>query len=354
MANNRKPLIVPSIGLAAIVIAFYSQPLDDWYPKQNQSVSAVSDSERKADNQSSSQNISPVIGEQDVQLKVEDQVVAEMLRDTTTTSKNITLSGWVGTEFGESLAGETVTLYSPSQKARYSIVTGNSGEFKITGIKPGWDYFLKLYPQGMYKSYTKSHIELRSDQEVHDIILESIPTGVLIGRIVDSYERPVADIELFVTTVEKDYWTTNVKADANGNFRVTEFPKGKFRVLIKTQQIVRASGLEFDPDTGVPIILTVDLGPYNIGGGIYDESGQAFDGADVYLNWALHENGVRILSTRKVNVNTSGKFRFNGLGPGNHELVVKAWKGNTFKQTVKQTVNVGVDPGELIMVLNTI
>jgi hypothetical protein len=56
----------------------------------------------------------------------------------------------------------------------------------------------------------------------------------------------------------------------------------------------------------------------------------------------------------KVSVNTSGKFRFTGLGPGYHELVVTAWKGNTFKQTVKRMVNVGVDSGELIMVLNTI
>ena len=195
---------------------------------------------------------------------------------------------------------------------------------------------------------------MKSEQEAHNIILESIPRGILIGRIVDPYEGPVSDIELSVTTVEKDSWTTNVITDANGTFRVNEFPIGRFKVAIKGPQTLWADGLKFDPDTGVPVILTFDLGSYNLVGRIYDESSQTFDGADVFLNWALHENGVRIRSTRKVGANASGEFRFTGLGPGNHELVVTAWRGDTFKQTVKRTVNVGVDSGELIIVLNTL
>jgi hypothetical protein len=206
----------------------------------------------------------------------------------------------------------------------------------------------------MFKRYTKSQIKLRSNQEVHNIILESMPRGILIGRIVDPYDRPVSNIELSVTTVEKDSWTTKVITDANGTFSVTEFPIGRFKVVVKGQQTLRAAGLKFDPDTGVPVILTIDLGPYNLVGRIYDESGQTFDGADVFLNWALHENGVRIRSTRKVSANASGEFRFTELGPGNHELVATAWRGDTFKQTVKRTVNVGVDSGELIIVLNTL
>ncbi len=104
----------------------------------------------------------------------------------------------------------------------------------------------------------------------------------------------------------------------------------------------------------MPVTLTIDLGPYNLGGHIYDESGQTFDGADVYLNWVLHESGVRIRSTRKVNADANGEFRFTGLGPGEHELIVSASRGDTFKQTVKQTVNLGVDSGELIIVFNTL
>jgi hypothetical protein len=354
MTRYRKLLVVSLIGLTAIVMVLYSYPLVDWYPKQNQTVSIVSISERGDENQSSSRNIPLSNGNQEVQPTVEGQVITEKLQDITTPIENITLSGWVGTEFREYIAGETVVLYSPSQQTYYSIDTGFSGEFSFIDIKPGWDYVLKVSPQGMFKRYTKSYIKLKSEQEVHNIILESIPRGILIGRIVDPYEGPVSDIELSLTTVEKDSWTTNVITDANGTFSVNEFPIGRFKVAIKGQQSLWADGLQFDPDTGVPVILTIDLGSYNLVGRIYDESGQTFDGADVFLNWALHENGVSIRSTRKVSANTSGEFRFTGLGPGNHELVVTAWGGDTFKQTVKLTVNVGVDSGELIIVLNTL
>ena len=354
MTHYRKLLLVSLIGLTAILMVLYSHPLVDWYPKQNQPVSSVSMSERGDENQSSSQNIPLGNGNQKEQPTIEGQLITEKSQDITTAIKNITLSGWVGTEFGEYIAGETVLLYSPSQKARYSIVTNISGEFEFVDIKPGWDYILKVSPQGMFKRYTKSQIKLRSDQEEHNIILESIPRGILIGRIVDPYDRPVSNIGLSVTTVEKDSWTTKVITDANGTFSVTEFPIGRFKVAIKGQQTLRAAGLKFDPDTGVPVILTIDLGPYNLVGRIYDESGQTFDGADVFLNWALHENGVRIRSIRKISVDDSGEFRFTGLGPGNHMLVVTAWRGDTFKKTVKRTVNVGADSGELIIVLQTL
>jgi len=358
MAGYQKLVIVSLIGLVAIFMALYSLPLVDWHPEGNQRVSTVSDSwtesEQGDEDEASNQNIPPGNGNKEVLSSIEGQVITEKSQDSTTTSENITLSGWVGTEFGESIADETVVLYSPSQKTRYSIVTSISGAFKFIDIKPGWDYVLNVTPQGMFESYTESQIKLRSDQEVHNIILESMPLGILVGRIVDPYDRPVTDIELSVTTVEKEYRTTSAVTDSNGTFRVNEFPKGKFTLTIKGQQTLRATGLKFDPDIGVPIILTMDYGPYDLGGSIYDESGQRFDGADIFLNWALHENNVRIRSTRKVSANASGEFRFTELGPGNHELVVTAWRGNTFKQTVKRTVNVGVNSGEMVIFIDTL
>ncbi len=354
MTRYRKLLLVSLIALTAIVMVLFSHPLVDWYPIQNQPVSTESMSERGDEDPPSNQEIPLGNGNQKVQPTIEGQLITEKSQDITTTIESIILSGWVGTEFGEYIAGETAVLYSPSQKARYSTVTDIFGEFKFIDIKPGWDYILKISPRGMYKRYTKSQMKLRSDQEVHNIILESIPRGILIGRIVDPYDRPVSDIELSVTTVEKDSSTTKVITDANGSFSVTEFPIGSFKVALKGQQSLRAAGLKFDPDTGVPVILTMDLGPYNLVGRIYDESGQTFDGADIFLNWVLHDSGVRIRSTRKASADANGEFRFTGLGPGNHQLVVTAWRSDTFKQTVIRTVNVGVDSGELIIVFNTL
>ena len=353
MARYRKLLVVSSIVLVTIVMAFFSHQLVDWHPKKNQPAYAEFRSERADVNQADSQNIPLNDGDLEVQSTVEEQSITENSQDVNTAIGDITLSGWVGTEFGEYISGETVVLYSPSQKIRYSTITDISGVFKFTDIKPGWDYVLKVSPQGMFLRYTKSQIKLRSDQEAHNIVLESIRRGILTGRLVDPYDRPVTDIELIVQTLEKDSWFTKVKTDANGSFSVAEFPKGRIKVAIKGEQTLRASGLKFDPDSGMPVNLTIDLGPYKLRGRIYDESGQILDGADVFLNWALHKNGARFRSTRRVRANASGEFRFTELGPGDHELVVSAWRGNTFRHTVKQRVNVGVDSGELIIVFNT-
>jgi hypothetical protein len=362
MARYRKLLIVSPIALAAIVMALYGHQLVDWNPEQNQWVSVESGSEQAQQTQAGSQIIPLDDGEQEVPLNIEDQSITEVSQNISPTSQNITISGWVGTEFGENIAFETVELFSPSQKTYHSIVTGPSGEFKITDLKPGWDYVLNVSPQGLFKRYTKSQIKLRFDQEVHNIVLKSIPLGILSGRIVDSYDRPVPGINLLIQAVETVYWTTNVITDANGSFSVAEFPKGRFQVVTKGkhpvatkgQHLLRATGLNFNPVIAVPVNLTIDLGPYNLGGHIYDESGQTLDGADVFLIWKSHESGVRIRSTRKASADANGEFRFTELGPGEHELIVSAWRGSTFKQTVKQIVNLGVDSGELIIVFNTL
>lgn len=354
MGRFRKFFLVCLVGIVVIVLVFFNHPLVDRYSESNQLGAEFFGTERLETNQVGSQEMQPGKEKQEVPKQAESQATTALPREIIVTSAHVTLSGWVGTEFGEIVEGETVVLHSPSQKTHYSVVTGASGEYKLIHIKPGWDYILKVSPQGPFNSYTKTQLKLSAVQEMQDIILEPIPLGTLTGRIVDPYDRPVTGIELFVTTVEKEYRTTNVVADANGDFSVAEFPKGKFQVATRGQHTIKATGLMFDPGTNVPFILTIDLGPYNLKGDIYDESGQTFDGADVILIRALHDNGVSIRSTRKVSANAKGEFRFTGLGPGKHELVVSAWRRDTFKKTIRKTVNVGVDSGELIVVVNTL
>jgi hypothetical protein len=271
---------------------------------------------------------------------------------------SITLSGWVGTEFGENRAGETVVLYSSNLRTRHSVITGISGDFIFTDLKPSWDYALRVSPQGMFKRYVKFPIKLSFEEEVHNIVLESIPLGTVSGRIADPYGRPVAGIELFIKTLEVDSWSASVITDTHGDFSLTGFPTGKFELAIKGEQSLTATGYKFSPVVGELITLTIDVGPYHIRGQIYDESGQTLDNARVFLNWELQENGIRIRSIRQTSADARGEFQFTGLGPGNHELVISAWKGGSSgqatKYTTRQTVNVGIDAGEMNIYLNTL
>ena len=156
MSGYRKLLIVSSIGLAAIMMVLYSFPFIDWNPLQHLPPFEATELEPGIENQASSQIISSDYGNQEVPSKIEVQATTNKLQDISPTTRNVSLSGWVGTDFGEYLAGETVILYSPSQKARYSIVTGDSGEYKFVDIKPGWDYVLKVSPRGRFDTYSKS------------------------------------------------------------------------------------------------------------------------------------------------------------------------------------------------------
>jgi len=357
MARYRKRSIVSPIGLVAIVIALYSHQLVDWKPEQTRLFSTESRLEQVGEFLASKPK-TPFDDDTEEQSPIQDQLITKDSQDITPTSDSITLSGWVGTEFGENIAGVTVVLFSSYRRAHHSIITSSSGEYFFADLKPSWDYVLKASPQGKFKRYKKYPIKLEYDQEVHNIVLESIPLGLLTGRMVDPYGRPVNDIELFIKSMEIDLWATNVLTDVSGNFSVAEFPKGRFELTTKGQQSLRAIGLTFDPEASEPVSLTIDVGPYNLIGQIYDESGQTFNGAKVFLNWGIKENGIRIRSTRQVSADAGGKFRFTGLGPGDHELVVSAsWNdafGQTNKHTLRQMVNVSVDSEELNIFFKTL
>ena len=268
--------------------------------------------------------------------------------------QNVVVLGRVESEFGELIAGETIAFHSPSLRVHYTTISNAYGEYVFTDVLPGRDYVITVSPIGMYKRYTESGVILNRGQITQDITLESIPLGMLTGTLLDSYDRPVIDMPLTLRTLEKDFFSTDVVTDANGAFYVQRFPKGRFKVSSQFQQTFEATGLIFDPDIGVPVILTVDLGLYSLGGRIIDESGHPFVRANAIVLWTTQNNEIRNQSTRQVTTDKTGSFRFTGLGPGDHELIMSVWNGNTFKKTVKQVVNLGVDPGELEILIDTL
>ena len=191
------------------------------------------------------------------------------------------------------------------------------------------------------------------DQGVHNIILESLPVGVLSGKVVDFFDRPVPNFELSIRSEENDYWLIDAVTDESGAFSVTDFPKGGFQVSSGSMQSFQATGLYFDPNDIDPVIIHVDIGRYSLSGYIYNDSGKIIDGANVVVVWTAENNGITSESTRQAITDTNGAFQFSGLGPGKHELIVFAWGDDAFKRMVRQTVNLGVDSGQVNVVLNT-
>jgi hypothetical protein len=268
--------------------------------------------------------------------------------------QTVSVFGRVQSEFGEILASEKIRFHSTELRALYSTFSNAYGEFVLNEILPGDDYVVTVSPNKLYKRYTKTLVDLNQIQNNFDIILESIPLGLLAGTVLNAYKQPVANLPLQLRTLEKDFWSARVTTDANGAFVVPQFPKGRFEVSSEGNKFFRATGFNFDPNSGDTVNLTIDHGPYVLGGRIFNEAGQAFDGATVVVVRTDQNNEIRIRSSRHVTTDPTGKFRFYGLGPGIHELIVSVWNGNASEKTVKKTVNLGIDSGELDILIEAL
>ena len=350
---GRKPLFI--FLLLVATVGFFGHWFIDSNPAQEKREHGLLDSERTETNQYLSQTQPTGVVKPGAQQAPDDDdyVRIEEGGEGYFQNQNVVVWGTIETDLGEVVAGETVAFYSESLNERFATISGSNGEFVITDIKAATDYRVTVSPRGMYKRYTKSPIDLSFNQVVHNIVLETLPVGVLNGRVVDFFDRPVPNFELSIHTEEKDSWSIDVITDESGAFSVIDFPKGGFQVFSGSMQSFTATGLYFDPDEIDPVTLNVDVGPYSLSGHIYDESGKKIDGANVVVVWTAENDGVTSESTRQSVTDTSGAYQFFGLGPGDHELIVFAWGEGAFKRMVRQTVNLGVDSGQVNVVLKS-
>ena len=351
MVTYRKGLVIALIALTAIGIVTYSllsnhqspvQPLSPVITIETKPVTEESDGSIDLAATDSETSINGI--ETTTDLTTAQPVVANV---------PVTLSGWVGTEFGDYAVGELLKLYSPGLKLHYSTFTDDKGSYRLTEIKPARDYILKLTPTGPFKPYYRSSIDLHDSEGIHNIVLESVPHGLLSGTITDSYDRPVAGVELLIYTNDTGNWSSRVVSDAAGTFNLHDFPQGRYHIKTRHQQNLRISGLHFDPGSPQPLWLVIDIGPHSVSGRVHDESGRAFDGVELSLYWELHDNGIKFYSTRIQSADADGGFEFTNIGPGPHEITISAWRGETYKRTVIRQINVGVDSGDLTVVLDT-
>jgi hypothetical protein len=351
MVTYRKELVICLIALTAIGTVTYSLLTHHQPPTQSLSPVIAIKTKHVAEESDGGVNLAATDTETSINSieTTTDQTTAQPVM----ADVPVTLSGWVGTEFGDYVIGELVTLHSPGLRLHFSTLTDDKGSYRLTEIKPGRDYILKLTPTGPFKPYYRSPINLRYNEEAHNIVLEAIPHGLLSGTITDPYDSPVASVELLIYTNDTDSWTSRVVSDAAGTFNLYDFPQGRFHIKSRHQQNLLINGLHFDPGSSQPLWLVIDLGPHSVFGRVHDESGRAFDGVELSLYWEQHDNDIKFYSTRIQSADADGRFEFTDIGPGAHVIIISAWRGKTFKRTVIRQVNVGVDSGELTVVLDT-
>ena len=150
MARFRKTLTISPVILLAILIALYNQQIFESMPTQYPPAYTATGSAKIDESQLGSHLITPVFAPQNFAQEAQSVIAAQLptedSKNTTTASDSITLTGWVGTEFGENFANETVILYSSTLRTHHSVITNSSGEFVFRDLMPSYDYALKVSP----------------------------------------------------------------------------------------------------------------------------------------------------------------------------------------------------------------
>jgi hypothetical protein len=114
--------------------------------------------------------------------------------------------------------------------------------------------------------------------------------------------------------------------DIIGEFEIENVPIGPIEFFKTFGQVLVISGHEFSGDSQTVIELVVDVGYNELGGVVYDEFYNAVPGATVVLNWKHNYQGVVSIVTRRSTTRPTGEFLFQGLGKGEHELLVTSGK----------------------------
>ena len=260
-----------------------------------------------------------------------------------------TVSAWgsLSTKYGDVVAKETIKLYSESANQAYSETSDENGYFNFENIVPAPDYRLSVSPKGMYKRVSMDSVAILNNQVALPIVLEPLEVGTLKGKVVNTENIVVPGYEMKIQSPLKARWVQNFVSDIIGEFQIENFPIGPIEFTKTFGQALVITGHDFSGDPQTIIELVVDVGYNELRGVVYDEFYNAVPGATVILSWKHNYQGVVSIVNRRSTTRPTGEFLFEGLGKGEHELLVTFLGG----LVGHQIVDIGHDNSERVVVL---
>ena len=260
-----------------------------------------------------------------------------------------TASAWgsLSTKYGDVVANETVILISESAGQTHSETSDENGYFSFENIVPASDYRLSVSPKGMYKRVSMDSLAILNNQVSLAIVLEPLVLGTLKGKVVNTEDIVVPGYEMKIQSPLKSRWVQNFVPDIIGEFEIENVPIGPIEFIKTFGQALVITGHEFSGDSQTAIELVVDVGYNELRGVVYDEFSNVVPGATVVLDWKHKYQGVVSIVTRRRTTRPTGEFLFQGLGKGEHELLVTSSDG----LVGHQFVDIGNDNSERVVVV---
>jgi hypothetical protein len=232
------------------------------------------------------------------------------------------VTGVVESERGEPVTGANVTL-SRQAGPKYHARSDVGGSFSLANVEIGPDYRVSVVAPVPFRDYSERGIRVAQGGTSLEIVLESLTTGRLTGRMVDVEGNPLPGFRLWLAGASVRS-AVPVSSDEQGYFELEDAPSGSLSFDTRVSPRLRVSGLTLREGGDADVLLVLDSGDQEMIGKVLDDRGDAVVGARVSLSWSHASGGLQSTAQRATATDPSGSFRFSHLGPGEHVLEVRA------------------------------
>jgi hypothetical protein len=234
------------------------------------------------------------------------------------------VAGRLHTPDGTPVPGEAVELASWALDTRYFATSDARGRFSIPNVAPGSDYEVRVSSDGRYRPHTRRGVAVAPDGLELDLVLAPLAGARLAGRMVDADGAPIPMRTLLLQGSHQPGQALSITGDEGGRFRVDAAPTGRLSFTTRSVPHLKVSGPLLTPGTEADLVLVLDEGSHELGGWVVGDHGLPVKGAQLKLSWS-HKQGDSVSSSARTAVtDAEGGFRFTGLGPGPHQLAVRA------------------------------
>jgi Carboxypeptidase regulatory-like domain len=253
--------------------------------------------------------------------------------------------------------------------ATYVVLTDQAGHFAFAGIAAGdWggivqrDGYVSCSETGAGSDAKPLRWQVEADTVLKDRTIRLIPTGVIVGRVVDADDEPVAGASVGLTGLgAKARWQQFPDAKTNdlGEYRLYNIPSGKYIVTVTYQPPWQQANTRLSqgteqyvttyypstPDRGQATPVAVGMGALVQGVQIRlaresvvrvrGQVMQAASAGNVSSQWV----SVELSQAQEamfgggglagVTPQPDGVFEFNGVRPGRYVLRARSWARNS-------------------------
>jgi hypothetical protein len=234
------------------------------------------------------------------------------------------VAGTLRTRDGMPVPDEAVELSSWALETSYGATSDARGRFAIPNVALGSDYEVRVSSEGRYRDIATRGLAVTAEGVRLDLVLEPLAGARLAGRMVDADGVPIASRTLLLQGSHGPGQQLLVTGDERGRFLVEDAPTGQLTFGTRTIPHIKVRGPLLTPASEADVTLVLDEGSHEFGGRVVGDRDLPVAGAQLKLSWT-HKQGDSISSSARTAVtDPSGSFRFTDLGPGPHQLAVRA------------------------------